>query len=121
MVAFLYKNQSTRKKKLLWYIYGEQLYNNIVDNLKDVNDNICCQCGKRVKEELIRGKCFNCRQEEIKTLNGKKLIKCVDCGEDVIVSSRSRSIRCDRCSKIERQRIEREKKSKQRKKVPPLH
>ncbi len=113
LVSFLYKNSSTRKKKLFWYIYGEQLYNNLIENVE--HKNVCRQCGCRTDEELIRGKCFKCRQEEIKKLGGKKLIKCVDCGKDVIVDARSRICRCEGCAKIERQRIEREKKQKQRK------
>lgn len=115
LVSFLYKSQSTRKKKLLWYIYGEQLYNNLVENTSNLEHNVCHQCGKRVDEILIRGKCFKCRQEEIKKLGGKKLIKCIDCGKDVTVDAKSRVKRCELCTKLERQRIEREKKAKQRK------
>lgn len=102
LVSFLYKNQSTRKKKLLWYIYGEQLYNNLVENTSDLEQSICYQCGKRVDEILIRGKCFKCRQEEIKKLGGKKLIKCVDCGKDVTVDAKSRVKRCDTCKEVHR-------------------
>lgn len=115
LVSFLYKNQSTRKKKLLWYIYGEQLYRNLSENVKELDKTICHQCGKRVNENLIRGKCFKCRQEEFKDLKDKKLIKCVECGCDVVVDKASRKTRCDECAKLERQRIEREKKAKQRK------
>lgn len=103
LVVFLYKNPSTRKKKLFWYIYGKQLYSNLLENVE--NKNICRQCGCRTDEVLIRGKCFKCRQEEIKKLDGKKLIKCVDCGKDVIVESRSRTCRCIRCQESERSRI----------------
>lgn len=100
LVCFLYKKPSTRKKKLLWYIYGEQLYNNLLENVED--RNVCRQCGCRTDEELIRGKCFKCRQEEIKVLGGKKLIRCIDCGKDVIVDSRSRTCRCVDCYRKER-------------------
>ena len=98
LVTFLYKTPSTRKKKLLWYIYGEQLYSNLVDNVEE--KNICRQCGCRTDETLIRGKCFKCRQEEIKKLGGKKLVKCVDCGRDIIVDSRSRVCRCEECQNV---------------------
>ena len=97
LVSFLYKTPSTRKKKLFWYIYGEQLYNNIFKNVQELDQNICHQCGKRVDEELIRGKCFKCRQEEIKKLGGKKLIKCADCGCDIVVDASSRIICCETC------------------------
>ena len=118
LVVFLYKNQSTRKKKLLWYIYGEQLYNNIVNNVTDLDQNICHQCGKRVNEELIRGKCFKCRQEEIKQLGGKKLIKCVDCGKEFIVDRKaSRRDRCDDCYEKHRREKKRETMRKLRENV----
>ena len=115
LVSFLYKNQSTRKKKLLWYIYGEQLYRNLYNNVKELESTICHQCGKRVNEELIRGKCFKCRQEEIKKLGGKKLIKCIDCGKDVIVDAKSRVIRCVICADLERSRINTNNYNKKRK------
>ena len=95
LVRFLYSKPSTRKKKLFWYIYGEQLYTNLLSNVE--NKNICRQCGGRIDDVLVRGKCFKCRQEEIKKLGGKKLIKCIDCGKDVVVDSRSRVNRCDKC------------------------
>lgn len=100
LVVFLYNKPSTRKKKLFWYIYGEQLYQNLLENVHQ--RNICRQCGVRTDEELIRGKCFDCRQEEIKKLKGKKLIRCVDCGFEEVVSSRSRTDRCERCRYLHR-------------------
>ena len=116
LVSFLYKNQSTRKKKLLWYIYGEQLYNNLAENTNDLEKNICHKCGKRVNEELIRGKCFKCRQEEIKKLGGKKLIKCIDCGKDVIVPSNvNRTKRCECCQEVYTRVSKTEKQRKYRK------
>lgn len=100
LVSFLYKNKSTRKKKLLWYIYGEQLYNNLVENLKDENRVVCRCCGRRVNEELINGKCKKCRDKEIKE-NGYKTIKCIDCGKDVKVKPRdTRTCRCESCQII---------------------
>lgn len=98
LVSFLYKSQSTRKKKLLWYVYGEQLYRNLSENVKELNSNICHQCGKRSNEELIRDKCFKCRQEEI-SKTGMKLIKCKDCEKDVLIEARSRVDRCECCRK----------------------
>lgn len=114
LVRFLYKNKSTRKKKLLWYVYGEQLYHNILNNMIDEERTICRCCGRRVKEVLIRGKCFSCRQEEIKQRNGHKLIKCVDCGKEFEIGSRSRVCRCDACQLVERQRINAENYKKKK-------
>ena len=95
LISFLYKKPSTRKKKLLWYIYGEQLYNNLLKNVD--HKNICHQCGKRTDEELVRGKCSECIKKEIKVLNGNKKITCIDCGKDFEVPSTSRAIRCNEC------------------------
>lgn len=99
LVHLLYEKPSARKKKLFWLMYGEQLYNNIKDNLKDA-EKYCKQCGKRTSEKLIRGKCFDCRQKEFTKNNGKKLIKCIDCGKEMLVDLKSRTKRCDDCKKI---------------------
>lgn len=40
--------------------------------------------------------------------------RCVDCGEWIEVGIDSKRIRCDKCFDMERRRIEREKKRKQR-------
>ena len=120
LISFLYKKPSTRKKKLLWYIYGEQLYHNLLENVD--HKNICRKCGKRTDEDLVRGKCSECRKSEIKELNGKKIITCIDCGKEFEAASNSRTKRCEDCKKKERQRIEKEKKQRQRNKnVPPVH
>lgn len=119
LVSFLYKNPSTRKKKLFWYIYGEQLYNNLLENVE--HKNICRQCGCRTDESLIRGKCFKCRQEEIKNLGGKKLIKCIDCGKDVIVESRSRDIRCLSCKEAKKNEDAKNRMQKMRNKQNVTH
>lgn len=96
LVKFLYKKDSTRKKKLLWYIYGEQLYNNLLENIDD-NTEVCMKCGKRVKKGiLVNNKCRQCREKEIKC--GVKIIKCIDCGEEFEVSSKNtKTCRCKKC------------------------
>lgn len=99
LVNFLYKNPSERKKKLFWYMYGEQLYNNLLENLSDVP--FCYKCGRRTKEPMVNHKCFKCRQKELKE-KGFKLIKCVDCGKEIKISPKSRTIRCDDCKDAER-------------------
>lgn len=111
LAVFLYEKPSTRKKKLFWYIYGEQLYNNLLSNVE--HKNICRQCGCRTDEELVRGKCFKCRKEETK--KGTKLIICVDCGKDFIVDPRSRTCRCDKCKNIKQLEWQRESMAKKRK------
>ena len=104
LVVFLYKKPSTRKKKLFWYIYGEQLYQNLSENVQQ--SNICRKCGARVDEESYnkeRKKCSACIAKENKT--GFKELTCVDCGEKFLVSIKSRIMRCERCKKKERSRI----------------
>lgn len=96
LVTFLYKKPSTRKKKLLWYVYGEQLYNNLLHNI--VTHDICRICGKRTNEDLINGKCSECRKEESKKLNGMKIVKCLDCGTEFKVSAKNtKTNRCPSC------------------------
>ena len=98
LVVFLYKKPSTRKKKLFWYIYGEQLYQNLSENVQQ--SNICRKCGARVDEESYneeRKKCSDCIEKENQT--GMKELTCVDCGEKFSVSIKSRTKRCDRCKR----------------------
>lgn len=117
LVKFLYEKPSTRKKKLLWYIYGEELYNNLVENLEASelsSTKICRKCGSRV-DKLVDYKCEVCRKSEIKELGGKKIIKCIDCGKNVEVGSKSRKKnRCDDCQKIYRRLYDAERKRKMR-------
>lgn len=97
LVSFLYKKPSTRKKKLLWYVYGTKLYDNLANNVD--NNNVCRKCGKRTEETLINGKCSDCRKEESQNQHGMKTVKCVDCGEEFNVSVKNiKTIRCPDCS-----------------------
>ena len=99
LVCFLYKRPSERKKKLFWYMYGKELYENLKNNLADIP--FCYKCGKRTDEHMVNHKCFSCRQKETKE-KGFKLIKCVDCGKEIKISPKSRAIRCDECKEAER-------------------
>lgn len=111
LVVFLYKKPSTRKKKLFWYIYGEQLYQNLSENVQQIN--ICRKCGARVDDESYneeRKKCSACIAKENKT--GLKELICDDCGEKFSVSIRSRTKRCDKCKIIHRKKQINENASK---------
>ncbi len=99
LVCFLYKRPSERKKKLFWYMYGKELYENLKTNLIDMP--FCYKCGKRTDESMVHNKCFSCRQKETKE-KGFKLIKCIDCGKEIKISPRSRAVRCDDCKLAER-------------------
>lgn len=105
LVAFLYKKKSERKKKLLWYVYGQELYTNLCNNVD--YSPICGKCGKRTQENLIRNKCFDCRVKEMRE-RGIKLIKCKDCGKELELSPSSRTCRCEECKKKERQKHNRQ-------------
>lgn len=111
LVVFLYKKPSTRKKKLFWYIYGEQLYNNLLTHVDD--KNICRQCGCRTNKELIRGKCPKCIMSENK--KGYKIIKCIDCHKKIEIPLKSRTCRCDVCKQAKQLEWQRESMIKKRK------
>lgn len=112
LVKHLYEKPSSRKKKLLWYMYGDKILENIKENI-DTETEVCMKCGKRVsKGKLVRNQCSKCRELEIKQNNGKKIIKCVDCGKEFEVESMSRIERCNDCKekrKKEQKRIEMKK------------
>ena len=104
LVIHLYSKESVRKKKLLWFMFGEQLYRNIETNVREYNQ-ICLGCGKRTDEGLVRNRCLCCRSTEIKNLNGKKLIRCAGCGKDLIIESKSRTKYCNDCKKMNKSNI----------------
>ena len=116
LVDLLYKNPSTRKKKLLWFAFGEKLYNNLSENI-DKDTEVCMKCGKRVlKGSLIRNKCLKCRDKELKE-KGTKTIQCIDCGIEVEVPRMSRTCRCDDCFEKRKKEIEKVKKANYRAKI----
>ena len=108
LVKYLYSKPSNKKKKLLWFTYGEELYNNLNNHIK-YDTSVCMQCGKRVKKnEIIRNKCPECRNTEIKELGGKKIIKCIDCDKDVKVEAKdNETCRCQECNKKHKQELSR--------------
>lgn len=112
LVKHLYLNPSSRKKKLLWFTYGEELFNNLSSNI-DKSTTVCMKCGKRVdNDEIIRDKCSDCRKKEIKELEGNKIIKCLDCGCDVEINSLdNKTKRCMSCQKEYIKQYDRERKS----------
>lgn len=114
LTIYLYRDRidKIKGKQIYWYVYGEYIVDNLKKNI-DSDTIVCEHCGKRdLETKIINGKCEDCR-EEIKNSGMKKII-CVDCGDEFEVESKSRTIRCDVCKEKERQRIEREKKRKQR-------
>ena len=101
LVNMLYKKPSSRKKKLLWCTYGERLFDNLCSNLGD--QSVCHTCGKRVNEELINNQCSECRKREIEKTDGMKIVQCVDCGIDFLVTVKNtRTCRCENCRNLYR-------------------
>ena len=104
LVLFLYEKPSTRKKKLLWYVFGKQLYERIAAHLGDIG--YCTKCGKR-SGKLINGWCDACI-----TSNNAKPVTCIDCGKEFYVSSKKQKIcRCNDCQKEYRKMWDRLRKS----------
>lgn len=103
LVEFLYKKNSTRMKNLLWFAYGDIIYKNLLNNI-DKNISVCMQCGKRTPTtDLVRHKCLECRSKELTSLNGHKLIKCVDCGKEFeVIAKNTKTCRCEKCTEIRR-------------------
>lgn len=117
LVKSLYSKNSSKKKKLLWFAYGDIMYNNLLNNI-DKNTDVCMQCGKRTPTtDLVRHKCLECRSKELTSLNGHKLIKCVDCGKEFeVIAKNTKTCRCEKCQALVLRKYEREKKRKQREK-----
>ena len=112
VIVDLFANRKTPMKKAFWTLFGDIVYQNICKNIDDSFVQ-CERCHKRFyrkrKDQIYCDKCIGYHKQNI-----KKVI-CRECGTEFEVESNSRRIRCDFCYKIERQRIEREKKRKQRK------
>lgn len=92
LVIFLYSKPSTRKKKLLWYIFGKQLFERLNDRVGNIG--YCTKCGRR-SGKLINGWCQKCtKAKDVKPVN------CIDCGKEIFVSVlNTKSCRCKECYK----------------------
>ena len=90
LVLFLYSTPSTRKKKLLWYVFGDRLFNRLQNSLDD--KTYCKRCGRRT-EELINGWCIPCTMSK-----GAKPVQCKTCGKEIYVPiTNNRTCYCDDC------------------------
>lgn len=88
LVISLYANPTNRKKKLLWYMFGQQMYENLYNNTTD--NDYCWGCGKRSDKLNAEHMCLNCR--------GLKEINCIDCYRPVIINAKDRkTCRCSDC------------------------
>ena len=97
IVKHYYEHSNDKKKKLLWSMFGERMLLNLEQNLSRIKKNYCHKCGRRSDEELRRGMCRKCREEEA-VATGKKILSCIDCGEEFEVDIRNnRTKRCQVC------------------------
>ena len=90
LVLFLYSTPSTRKKKLLWYVFGDRLFSRLQNNLD--NKSYCKRCGRRT-EELINGWCVPCTMSK-----GVKPVQCKNCGKEIYVpTTNNKTCYCEDC------------------------
>ena len=105
LVLFLYSKPSTRKKKLLWYVFGDRLFSRLQSHLDD--KKYCKKCGRR-SNNLINGWCEPCTQSD-----GVKPVECINCGITFYVPNKKQnSCRCEECQKEYRKMWDRNRKSK---------
>ena len=109
LVLFLYSKPSTRKKKLLWYVFGDRLFSRLEKNIS--NKKYCKRCGRR-SDNLINGWCTPCTQSK-----GVKPIECKTCGKEFYVPiTNNRSCYCDDCrNEYRRQYLTNNKKENRQK------
>lgn len=99
IIQEIFSKKCISKKKAFWFMFGEEVYQNIVNNL-DKHFVLCERCGKRFYKQINNEKyCDKCKGYQ--KMNTKTLI-CVDCGKEFTVNSNVRRIRCDECYKKER-------------------
>lgn len=108
-----FKHWVTEEKNLLWYVYGEELYNNLVKNVD--KKNICRVCGRRTSEKLVRGKCRYCSRENKNNI--MKTITCSCCGKEMLVKKSSRAMFCENCRKDKAREAARRVYQKSKKKI----
>lgn len=96
LVKLLYGKKTSLKKKLLWYLFGENIYNNIKENI-DNSTKVCKLCGKRVnKKELLNGLCEKCNNKK----NKIKTTHCTNCGKLIKIKSKTKiPMYCENCAK----------------------
>lgn len=104
LVTYLYKDNPSRYKNLLWTVYGDTVLKNLQTNIK-----------KRVKDEKKKRNTYGKIKSSTKqTIISTKDIVCEDCGEWFTVSFNDRrSCRCEKCKK---ERLRNQRKEYMRKK-----
>lgn len=110
----LFGKRHTPLKRAFWFLFGDEVYENIKKNLEDGLD-YCPRCHKRFykthKSQKYCSKCQGYVKQKVKT------VICCDCGKEFEIGVNNRKIRCDECYKKERNRINRENLRKYRNKL----
>lgn len=112
IVFDLFEKRHTLLKKTFWFLFGDEVYENIKNNLKDGLD-YCPRCHKRFykthKNQKYCSKCQGYVKQNVKT------IVCCDCGIEFEVDARiSNKKRCSCCQKIYRNNYQKELMTKKR-------
>jgi len=103
--------QNDINKDTLWRLFGDVIYDNIQRNLEGTK--ICVKCKERFIQtypnQKLCDKCGSYQPQET------KIIKCVDCGKEVVVDGIVKNkTRCDECQKIHIRKIKTEKQREYR-------
>ena len=94
----LFYKRNTPLKRAFWYLFGDEVYENISKNLADGGLDYCPRCHKRFyKSHKNQKYCPKC-QGYVKQKT--KIIVCCDCGAEIEIDARNmKKIRCDECQK----------------------
>jgi hypothetical protein len=111
LIKYLYGIKNSKSKESLWFCYGNIIFENLKKNIGN-KTSVCEKCGKRFeKDSPAQKRCVNCQgYQPIET----KIIKCIDCGKEIVVDSRNvKTKRCELCQKEKDKSRKREWKRKQ--------
>lgn len=119
LVSYLYEEGNQYSKVVLWFYYGELLYQNLLINIKryGLSDTfVCDNCGKRTSKKSNRQRlCDDCKEKKNKKY---KTVICVDCGKEVVADVKNRTIkRCEDCQIEYRRKYIAEKVQQRRRSV----
>ena len=99
------------KDKLI--LNTDDLYNigNWIWDVLTTKKNICLKCGRPIESKQAKVYCDICSKLSKYTPQETKLVKCIDCGTEFEVSSKShlKEYRCQSCYEIHRTKKNREK------------